>query len=74
MKSSTKVLQGRAKEAVGKLTGNDKLRAEGQTDQIVGHGRQAVEKGVQQAKESVRKIVTKATKVAQKVIDKANRR
>ena len=73
MKGSTKVLKGQVKEAVGKLTGDDKLRAEGQTDQIVGHGKQAVEKGVQKIKESGRKIVTKATKVAQKAIDKAKR-
>lgn len=73
MKGSTKVLKGQVKEAAGKLTGDDKLRAEGQTDQIVGHGKQAVEKGVQKIKESGRKIVGKATTVAQKAIDKAKR-
>ena len=55
MKGSTKVLKGQVKEAVGKLTGDDKLRAEGQTDQIVGHGKQAVEKCVEKIKESCRK-------------------
>jgi uncharacterized protein YjbJ (UPF0337 family) len=73
MKGSTKVLKGQVKEAVGKATGDDKLRAEGQTDQIVGHGKQAVEKSVQKVKASGRKLVRKATTVAQKAIDKANR-
>ena len=64
MKGSTKVLKGQVKEAVGKLTGDDKLRAEGQTDQAVGHIKQAAEKGV-------RKIVDKVRNIAQAAIDKA---
>ncbi len=73
MNGSSKVLQGRVKEVVGKLTDDDKLCAEGQTDQIVGHGQQAVEKSVQKIKKSGRKIVSTATTVAQKAIDQANR-
>ena len=53
-------MKGRIEEAAGALTGNDKLRARGQTDQAVGHVKQAAAKGVQQVKESVRKIVDKA--------------
>ena len=60
MKGSTEVVKGRIKEAAGVLTGNDKLRAKGQTDQAVGHVKQAAEKGVRQAKESARKIVQRA--------------
>ena len=59
MKGSTKVVKGRIEEAAGALTGNDKLRAQGQTDQAVGHVQQAAETGVRQIKESVRKIVDK---------------
>jgi len=64
MKGSTKVVKGRIEEAAGALTGNDRLRAKGQTDQAVGHVKQAVEKGI-------RKIVDKAAHIAQEAIDKA---
>jgi len=74
MKGSTEVVKGRIKEAAGVLTGNDKLRAQGQTDQAVGHVKQAAEKGVRQAKESARKIVDKARNIAQKAVDKARSR
>ena len=53
MKGSTNIVKGRIEESAGVLTGNDKLRAKGQTDQAVGHVKQAAEKGV-------RKIVDKA--------------
>ena len=74
MKGSTEVVKGRIEEAAGVLTGNDKLRAKGQTDQAVGHVKQAAEKGVRQAKESARKIVDKARNIAQKAVDKAKSR
>lgn len=57
MKGSTEVVKGRIEEAAGALTGNDRLRAKGQTDQAVGHVKQAVEKGIRQVKASVRKLV-----------------
>jgi len=60
MKGSTKVVKGRIEEAAGALADNDKLRAKGQTDQAVGHVKQAVEKGIRQVKESVRKILNKS--------------
>ena len=60
MKGSTEVAKGRIEEAAGALAGNEKLRARGQTDQAVGHVKQAAEKGVRKVKESVRKIVDKA--------------
>ena len=59
MKGSTEVVKGRIEEAAGALTGNDKLRAKGQTHQAVGHIKQAVETGVRQIKEAARKIVDK---------------
>ena len=60
MKGSTKVVKGRIEEAAGALTGNDRLRAKGQTDQAVGHVKQAIETGIRQVKEGARKIVDKA--------------
>ena len=71
MKGSTEVVKGRMEEAAGALTGNDKLRAKGQTHQAVGHVKQATEKGIRQVKESARKIVDKARKIAQKAADRA---
>ena len=71
MKGSTKIVKGRIEEAAGALTDNDKLRAKGQTDQAVGHIKQAAEKGVRQAKESARKIVDKVRNIAQEAIAKA---
>ena len=56
MTGKTDVVKGRIKEAAGDLTGNDKLRAEGQTDQAVGKTKEAVQK----AADSVKKAVTKA--------------
>ena len=59
MKGSTQVVKGRIEEVAGVLTDNDKLRARGQTNQVVGHVKQVAEKGIRQVKESVRKIVDK---------------
>jgi len=73
MKGSTEIVKGRIEEAAGALTGNDKLRARGQTDQAVGHVKQAAEKGVRQAQESARKIVGKARIIARKAAQKAKR-
>jgi uncharacterized protein YjbJ (UPF0337 family) len=56
MKGSTEVVKGRLEEAAGVLTGNNKLRAKGQTHQAVGHLKQAVETGVRQIKEAARRI------------------
>lgn len=43
MGGKTDVVKGRIKEAAGALTGNDKLREEGKTDQAVGKAEQAVQ-------------------------------
>ena len=51
-------MKGRIEEAAGALTGNDRLRAKGQTDQAVGHVKQAAERGARQVKETIRKIVS----------------
>jgi uncharacterized protein YjbJ (UPF0337 family) len=44
MSGKTDIVKGRIKEAAGALTGNDKLRAKGQTDQAVGRVKQAAKK------------------------------
>ena len=51
------VVKGRIKEAAGALTGNDELRAEGETDQAVGKAKQAVQKAADTVKEAVKKVI-----------------
>jgi uncharacterized protein YjbJ (UPF0337 family) len=57
MGGKTDVAKGRIKEAAGVLTGNDKLRAEGRTDQAVGKAEQAVQKTVKTVKKTVKKAI-----------------
>ena len=57
MSGKTDVVKGRIKEAAGVLTGNDKLREEGKTDQVVGKAEQAVQKTADTVKKAVKKVV-----------------
>ena len=57
MGGKTDVVKGRIKEAAGALTGNDKLRAEGKTDQAVGKTKQAVQKTADTVKKAVKKVI-----------------
>ena len=56
MNGTTDVVKGRIKEAAGALTGKDKLREEGKTDQAVGKTKQAVQKAADTVKEAVKKV------------------
>ena len=56
MSGTTDVVKGRIKEAAGALTGNDKLRAEGKTDQAVGKVKQVAEKAVDTVAQAVKKV------------------
>jgi uncharacterized protein YjbJ (UPF0337 family) len=56
MSGTTDVVKGRIKEAAGALTGNDKLRADGQADQAVGKVKQVAEKAVAKVKQAVKKL------------------
>lgn len=55
MGSTTDKIKGRVKEAVGVLTDNDRLKREGQTDQMVGEVKEAAEK----VKDTVERVVEK---------------
>jgi uncharacterized protein YjbJ (UPF0337 family) len=55
MGSTTDKITGRVKEAVGVLTDNDRLKREGQTDQVVGEVKEAAEK----VKDKVERVVEK---------------
>jgi len=56
MSGKTDVVKGRIKEAAGALTGNDKLRAEGQADQATGKVKQIVEKAVDKVDQAVKEV------------------
>ena len=66
MGGKTDVVKGRIKEAAGVLTGNDRLRAEGKTDQAIGEVKQVAEKAVGKAKQAVRKAADKVKKAVKK--------
>jgi uncharacterized protein YjbJ (UPF0337 family) len=57
MGGKTDVVKGRIKEAAGALTGNDKLREEGKTDQAVGEAKQAVQKVADTVENAVNKVI-----------------
>jgi uncharacterized protein YjbJ (UPF0337 family) len=57
MGGKTDVVKGRIKEAAGALTGNEKLREEGETDQAVGKTKQAVQKAADTVKKAVNKVI-----------------
>ena len=57
MGGKTDEVKGRIKEAAGALTGNDKLREEGKTDQAVGKAKQAVQKTADTVKKAVKKVI-----------------
>lgn len=56
MSGKTDEVKGRIKEAAGVLTGNEKLRAEGQADQAVGEVKQVAEKVIKKIDQSVKKL------------------
>jgi uncharacterized protein YjbJ (UPF0337 family) len=56
MSGKTDVVKGRIEEAAGVLTGNDKLRAEGKTDQAIGKVKQVAEKAVNKVEQAVKKV------------------
>jgi uncharacterized protein YjbJ (UPF0337 family) len=55
MGSTPDKIKGRIKEAVGVITDNDRLKSEGQTDQVVGEVKEAAEK----VKDRVERVVEK---------------
>jgi len=56
MGGKTDIVKGRIKEAAGVLTGNDKLRAEGKVDQVVGKVKQVAEKAADKVDQAVKKL------------------
>jgi len=50
------IAKGRIKEAAGTLTGNDKLKQDGKTDQVAGRAKETVQKVADNIKEAVKKV------------------
>lgn len=61
-------LKGRAKEAAGAVTDDDKLRREGKTDQAVGKIKQKVEHVIDRAKEGVEALNDRSGKIGWAVL------
>ena len=74
MRGTTNVVKGRIEEAAGALSGNDKLRAKGRSDQILGHAEQAAENGVKRARKTADGIVERAKDAARGLVDRAKGR
>ena len=62
MGAKTDVVKGRIKEAAGALTGNERLREQGKTDQAAGKTKQAAEKAVAKVEKAAGKAVDKVRK------------
>ncbi|MGZ4689660.1 MAG: CsbD family protein [Acidimicrobiia bacterium] len=60
-------VKGKAKEAVGKLIGDEDLESEGRTDRRAGEAKEKVE----HAKDKVEEVADKAKDTVEDVIDKA---
>ena len=54
MGGKTDIVKGRIEEAAGALTGNDKLRNKGKTDQAVGRVKQAATKVIDKVAKQMR--------------------
>ncbi|HTN03916.1 MAG TPA: CsbD family protein [Planctomycetaceae bacterium] len=57
MSGRTDIVKGKIKEAAGALTGSDKLREEGRTDQAVGKAKQAIQKVADTVKKAAKKVI-----------------
>jgi len=59
MGSKSDKIKGRVKEAVGALTDNDRLKREGQRDQVVGKVKDKVERVAEKVKNKAKRAVEK---------------
>ena len=71
MSGEKDIVKGRIKEATGVLTNNERLRAEGKTDQAVGRIKQTAGKVVDAAKDAARMTVETAKEVAKEAASNA---
>ena len=55
--------KGRLKEAVGVITDNDRLKREGQTDQVMGEVKETAEWAAEKVQDKVERVVEKVKDV-----------
>jgi uncharacterized protein YjbJ (UPF0337 family) len=73
MGGKTEQVKGQAKEAVGSLTGDKDLQAEGKADRQAGEAKEKVGKVEEKVEEVVEKVEHKAEEVIDKAKDAAHR-
>lgn len=71
MSGKTEEVKGRIKEAVGALTGDDKLRDEGKADQLVGKVKQAAQKAAETVADATKSAVDAVAYLAEDLAEKA---
>jgi uncharacterized protein YjbJ (UPF0337 family) len=64
-------IKGRIKEAAGVLTENDRLKREGQRDQVVGEVKETAEKAADKVKETAEKVAEKVKDKVARAVDRA---
>jgi uncharacterized protein YjbJ (UPF0337 family) len=67
MAGKTDQIKGKAKEAVGDLTGNKNLKAEGEADRSAGEAKEKVG----HAREKIEEVIEKVGHTVEEVIDKS---
>jgi uncharacterized protein YjbJ (UPF0337 family) len=68
---STNKIKGRIKEAAGVLTDNDRLKREGQRDQVVGEVKETAERAMEKVKDKAEQAVKKVKDKAERAVEKA---
>ncbi len=63
MGSTIDKIKERLKEALGVITDNDRLKREGQTDQVVGEVKDKAERAAEKVKDKVERVVEKVKEV-----------
>jgi uncharacterized protein YjbJ (UPF0337 family) len=63
MGSTIDKIKGRLKEAVGVITDNDRLKSEGQTDQVMGKVKETAEWAAGKVKDKVERVAEKVKEV-----------
>jgi uncharacterized protein YjbJ (UPF0337 family) len=73
MAGKSEQVKGQAKEAVGSLTGNKDLQAEGKADRQAGEAKEKVGHAKDKVEEAIEKVEHKAGEVIDKTKDTAHR-
>ena len=70
MGSTTDKIKGRVKEAVGVLTDNDRLKREGQTDQVVGEVKEEAERAADEVQDKAARVAEQVQEEVARAVEK----